>query len=50
LIVTLTGGVAAPAVFLVAAAASAGTKAGLDAWLSARARGAIKVRVVPATP
>jgi hypothetical protein len=50
LIVTLTGGIAAPAVFLVAAATSAGAKAGLDSWLSARARGAIKAHVVPATP
>jgi hypothetical protein len=50
LLVALTGGVAAPAVFLVGAATSAGAKAGLDAWLSARARGAIKVRVVPAMP
>ncbi|HLK37218.1 MAG TPA: hypothetical protein VKU41_10740 [Polyangiaceae bacterium] len=44
LLVALTGGVGAPAVFLVGAVASAATKAGMDAWLSARARGAIRVR------
>jgi hypothetical protein len=32
-LVALTGGVAAPAVFLVGAAASMGAKAGLDRWL-----------------
>jgi hypothetical protein len=41
LLVAMTGGVAAPAVFLVGAAASLGAKVGLDAWLNARARGAI---------
>jgi hypothetical protein len=41
LVVALTGGIGAPAVFLVGAAASLGAKAGLDAWLAARARGAI---------
>ena len=46
LLVGLTGGVAAPAIFVVGAAASLGTKAGLDAWLAARARGQIRaVRV-----
>jgi hypothetical protein len=34
LVVTLTGGVAAPAVFVVGAAASLGAKMGLDAWLA----------------
>jgi hypothetical protein len=37
LLVTLTGGVAAPAVFIVGATASLGIKMGLDAWLRARA-------------
>jgi hypothetical protein len=44
LLVALTGGVAAPAVFLVGAAASVGAKAGLDRWLDARALGEVKVR------
>ncbi len=43
LLVALTGGVAAPAVFLVGAAASLGAKAGLDRWLHARA-GEVQVR------
>jgi hypothetical protein len=43
LLVALTGGVAAPAVFLVGAAASVGAKAGLDRWLDARALGEVKV-------
>jgi hypothetical protein len=38
LLVALTGGVAAPAVLLVGAAASVGAKAGLDRWLDARSR------------
>jgi hypothetical protein len=38
LLVVLTGGVAAPAVFLVGAAASVGAKVGLDAWLGIRGR------------
>ncbi len=38
LVVALTGGVAAPAVFLVGAATSLGAKAGLDAWLAFRAK------------
>lgn len=33
LLVAMTGGIAAPAVFVVAAAAALGAKAGLDAWL-----------------
>jgi hypothetical protein len=44
LLITLTGGVATPAVFVVAAAASMGAKAGLDAWLnSSGSRGGIVV-------
>jgi hypothetical protein len=39
LLVALTGGVAAPAVFLVGAAASVGAKAGLDRWLNVRLQG-----------
>jgi hypothetical protein len=46
LLVALTGGVAAPAVFLVGAAASVGAKAGLDRWLHVRARGEVEVQVV----
>jgi hypothetical protein len=45
LLVALTGGVAAPAVFLVGAAASVGAKAGLDRWLHARLPGQVEVRV-----
>ena len=50
-LVALTGGVAAPAVFLVGAATAVGAKAGLDRWLAARARGEMKVRseTAPAT-
>jgi hypothetical protein len=44
-VVALTGGVGAPAVFLVGAAAAIATKAGLDAWLSARARGVIRAEL-----
>lgn len=44
LLVALTGGVAAPAVFFVGAAASVGAKAGLDRWLDARVFGEVKVR------
>jgi hypothetical protein len=44
LLVAVTGGVAAPAVFMVGAAASLGAKVGLDAWLAARARGEIVAR------
>jgi hypothetical protein len=36
LLVALTGGVAAPAIFLVGAAASVGAKVGLDRWLDGR--------------
>jgi hypothetical protein len=45
-VVALTGGVGAPAAFLVGAAASAGAKAGLDAWLAARANGGIRAELV----
>jgi hypothetical protein len=45
LLVALTGGVAAPAVFLVGAAASIGAKAGLDRWLHVRSQGEVQVRV-----
>jgi hypothetical protein len=44
LLVALTGGVAAPAVFLVGAATAVGAKAGLDRWLDVRARGEVKVQ------
>src|SRR5579859_8288990 len=44
LLVVLTGGVAAPAVFLVGAAVSVGAKAGLDRWVEASAVGEVKVR------
>lgn len=37
LLVTMTGGLAVPAVFVVGAAASIGTKVGLNAWLASRA-------------
>jgi hypothetical protein len=47
LLVTLTGGVAAPAVFVVGAAASVGAKMGLDAWLDAKAAGAIRAQLQP---
>jgi hypothetical protein len=40
LLVTFTGGVAAPAVFMVGATASLGAKMGLDAWLRPRVRAA----------
>jgi hypothetical protein len=47
LLVALTGGMAAPAVFVVAAATSVGAKAGMDAWIARRGRGSIRtVRVV----
>jgi hypothetical protein len=45
LLVAATGGVAAPAVFMVGAAASLAAKMGLDAWLRARARGAIQAQL-----
>lgn len=44
LLVALTGGVGAPAVFLVGAAASVGAKAGLDRWIHARAEGDLRLR------
>jgi hypothetical protein len=47
ILVAATGGVAAPAVFMVAAAASLGAKVGLDAWLKARAKGAIRAQLEP---
>jgi hypothetical protein len=47
LLVALTGGVAAPGVFLVGAATSLGAKAGLDGWLAARSRGAIRAEIAP---
>jgi hypothetical protein len=46
LVVALTGGVGAPTVFLVGAAASAGAKAGLDAWLATRSNGAIRAELL----
>jgi hypothetical protein len=49
-LVALTGGVAAPAVFLFGAATSMAAKAGLDAWLAARARGAIRAELVEVGP
>ncbi|HEY8041023.1 MAG TPA: hypothetical protein VIF15_14555 [Polyangiaceae bacterium] len=48
LLVVVTGGVAAPAVFFVGAAATLSAKAGLDAWLAMRARGAIRAELDPA--
>jgi hypothetical protein len=50
MLVSLTGGIAAPALFLVGAATSVGAKMGLDAWLNARAAGAIRVRPVLVSP
>jgi hypothetical protein len=56
LLVTLTGGVASPAVFVVAAAASMGAKAGLDAWMKRAAPPAADAdvgtypRLVPSLP
>ncbi len=47
LLIALTGGVAAPAVFLVAAATSVGAKAGLDRWLRPRDAGPIRVVFAP---
>ena len=44
LLVALTGGVAAPAVFVVGAAASVGAKLGLDRWLGVRAQSDVRVR------
>jgi hypothetical protein len=45
LVVALTGGIGAPAVFLVGAATSMGAKAGLDAWLAARDKGSIQAEL-----
>jgi len=45
LVVALTGGVGAPAIFLVGAATSLGAKAGLDAWLASRGKGAIRAEL-----
>ena len=50
MLVSLTGGIAAPALFLVGAATSVGAKMGLDAWLDARAAGAIRVRPLLVSP
>jgi len=47
LLVAMTGGVAAPAVFMVAAAATLGAKMGLDALLRTRAAGAIRAVLQP---
>jgi len=47
LLVTVTGGLAAPAVFVVGAAASLGARAGIDVWLRARDRGAIRAELQP---
>ena len=47
LLVVVTGGVAAPAVFAVAAGVSLVAKMGLDAWLRVRAAGAIRARLQP---
>jgi hypothetical protein len=44
LLVALTGGVAAPALFVVGATASVGVKAGLDGWLG-RWSGTIRVKL-----
>jgi hypothetical protein len=45
LLVAVTGGIAAPAVFMVAATASLGAKMGLDAWLKARKKGEIRAQL-----
>jgi hypothetical protein len=45
LLVAMTGGLAAPALFAVAAAASIGAKMGLDGWLRTRAAGAIRAQL-----
>lgn len=45
LVVVITGGVAGPGVFFVGAAASLGARAGLDAWLRSRKKGAIRVQI-----
>jgi len=48
LLVTLTGGVGAPALFMVAAASTLGAKMGLDAFVRMRAAGAIRAVLQPA--
>jgi hypothetical protein len=45
LVVAVTGGVAGPGVFFVGAATSLGARAGLDAWLRKREKGAIRVQI-----
>jgi hypothetical protein len=47
LLVAVTGGIAAPALFAVAAVASIGAKMGLDGWLRMRAAGAIRAQLQP---
>jgi hypothetical protein len=45
LLVAMTGGIAAPALFAVAAVVSMGAKMGLDEWLKVRAAGAIRAQL-----
>jgi hypothetical protein len=45
LLVAVTGGVAAPALFVVGATASIGVKAGLDGWWASR-HGSIRAKLV----
>jgi hypothetical protein len=47
LLVAMTGGIAAPALFAVAAVVSIGAKMGLDGWLKMRAAGAIRAQLQP---
>ncbi|HEX3343747.1 MAG TPA: hypothetical protein VHS09_04200 [Polyangiaceae bacterium] len=47
LLVAMTGGIAAPALFAVAAVTSIGAKLGLDGWLKMRAAGAIRAHLQP---
>jgi len=47
LLVAMTGGIAAPALFAVAAVVSMGAKMGLDGWLRTRAAGAIRAQLQP---
>ncbi len=47
LLVAMTGGIAAPALFAVAAVVSIGAKMGLDGWLRMRAAGAIRAQLQP---
>jgi hypothetical protein len=44
-LVAMTGGIAAPALFAVAAVTSIGAKMGLDGWLRTRAAGAIRAQL-----